>query len=569
MRRVLAFALLLGARADVITHFAQATEIGVEQLPKHKGTDKLTFFAAVRAEKDSSAHEYVLSFGQPTCDVVCTQSMNSFCSEERTLTDGWEHFALDHYPTDSDPAALYIRRTFTVAEALACAQNSTELIVTEGDLVTYTGSLVLSIWDKHQCEQTCPPFKQADTYQFSISYNKTSSLFSGLSYSLAKYEYSAEATRNIRIDGVGLLVEITTQLKASDALHSFTEMDIYQQDCVPPMRLVALTDCSESDGLVCTQRLYLLPIDADSTAYGFASGTLEIHGSFDTDDSDSFSVAVLHVEINIDSATDYGTQQRAVDVVIAVNNTPYINTPEQLPLIDNQYLCIAIASPTLTPLSLAAIKLCTGACDGSSRSLDIFRAATNVNLGVLTQPEGKTNEASYCFNLRKIENATHTIAVEYASLLNQDSSSNSGIVKLQRRSMFDNSIATTESFWIDCPHGFHWDDSADACVHDHGESELTTWEWVFLVLLGLTVVGVIVCMCWSGSGCYDNGAGDMVHPYYVRCVVPNPHRPGHYMHAFREQHSGKIITNIQIDGDGNEVTVLDRTPVHRRRHKHK
>ena len=117
------FALFaLRSNADVITRFAQSAEIGVEQLPENKDTDKITFFAAVRNEKSISAlnSNYILSFGQPSCEDSCAQSRSSVCAKTSTITEGWEDFELDHYPTKKDPAAIYIRKTFSMSDEIAC-----------------------------------------------------------------------------------------------------------------------------------------------------------------------------------------------------------------------------------------------------------------------------------------------------------------------------------------------------------------------------------------------------------------------------------------------------------------
>ena len=611
---ILLAGMFVGLRADIVTHFSQATEIGVEQLKANADSDKITFFAAVRAESASRQYQYVLSFGEPICEESCLQSVNAFCAAEKPReTQDWESFWLEHYPSNADPGAVYIRRTLSVSDDSALGCNATPDVLRTVDdstgIITYSGKLVLSLWEAgDRCEDGCPVFKHSDTYHFNVNYMPASAekelSFTGLDYELAKYEYSAEATRNIRISDIGLLLEITTLLEekntedeqgsSSAAPVSFQDMQIFKQHCEPEMELVALTECEEQTGTACTQRLYLRPVDQADTAYSKAKGTLEIHASFDSDEGGSYSLAVLHIDVNIDSS-DYGVAQREVDLVVATNETepstqqttqqltPYIiNGQSTKNLVDEQQLCIALASPALTPLTLHAVTLC------ASSSVDLGRQRgcrtegvedmktmalysiddSSSEYGSVVQPEGKGNELTYCFNVRKIENFSHVIDVAYTTAItgSENDDSASGVVHLEARSMYDD-VASTEGFWIDCPYGYYWDPVCACCAHTHGHS-LSTWEWVFLVILGLVVLGVIAfVMFGGGSSCFYGHHGDAwVKPCYQRVFIPNPHHPGYFMPAYRDVHSGKTITKIHIDGDGNEVIVADRTPVRRRRH---
>jgi hypothetical protein len=588
----LLFGLILHlVHGDVITHFAQSAEIGVEQLPEHKGTDKVTFFAAMRAEKATkSEYNYLISFGDPECSEGCAQSMVEFC-EEPKVEQGWEHFEIEHYPEANDPGAVYMRTTIALGQDLRCNTSSIQRTVDETTgLITFSGNLVLSIWTACKNDE-CPTFQRSDAYDFKLSYNASNREIIGMSYNLAVFEYSAEATRNIRMDDVGLMVEITTTVgtnneRAYENPPHFNNAVLFSQDCVPEMQLVAMTECPKGSGNSCDQQLYLLPVKQADSAYGTAKGRLEIHAQLIGPDGVFQSVAVLHVRMNIDSGTDYGTSQRDVDFLIATESgsepdmlAPYIITQKTANLFDNQTLCVALSLPDpkegvdlqlfkLIICSSASVDLSTGQGCRTENVVDmktytLFERSSDAE----TDSTEESTELSYCFQVPKINTASHVLDISYATAMTAKpiEAESSGVVNLlRRRSLYDNSVVTTQNFWVDCPEHLHWDEDCECCVHDHGidDDDINGWGIFLLVLLGLGLIGTLICFWWWGTpGCSYGMDAEYMHPYYVPVIVPDPKHRGKYVHGFRDAYSGAIVTEVVVDQYGN------RMPAEKHRHK--
>jgi hypothetical protein len=177
-------------------------------------------------------------------------------------------------------------------------------------------------------------------------------------------------------------------------------------------------------------------------------------------------------------------------------------------------------------------------------------------------------ELSYCFQVPKINDAGHVIDVDYVTVVTLEGvpANGSDVVHLLRRSLYDNSIVTTQNFWVDCPTHLHWDEDCECCVHDHGNDDdsISGWGIFFLVLLGLGLIGTIVFFWyWGTPGCNYGMEPEYLHPYYTPVVVPDPKHKGRYLHGFRDAYSGNIVTEVVVDADGN------RLPAHKYRHSHK
>jgi hypothetical protein len=141
------------------------------------------------------------------------------------------------------------------------------------------------------------------------------------------------------------------------------------------------------------------------------------------------------------------------------------------------------------------------------------------------------------------------------------------VINLMRRSLYDNNIVTTQSFWVDCPGGTHWDDDCDCCVINTGAADsIDGWGIFLLVLLGLGLVALIVCFCyWGTPGCSYGMEPEYMHPYYVPVIVPDPKNKGRYLHGFRDAYTGTIITEVVVDEHGNRMPA----PKHRHSKKKK
>jgi hypothetical protein len=585
--------LVTFACADVITHFAQSAEIGVEQLPKDKGTDRVTFFAAMRAEKAAqSEYNYLISFGAPVCTEGCAQSMAGFCGEP-VVEDGWEHFEIEHYPEPGDLGAVYMRTTIGLDEELKCNESGIVRTVDETTgLVTVAGTLVLSIWTA--CgEAECPEFRHSDSYDFKLQYNASNREILGMGYNLAEFEYSAEATRNIRHVDVGLMVEITTTVQTNHEIAypnppHFENAILFSQDCEPEMQLVSMTGCPEGSGNLCNQQLYLLPVKQTDSAYADAKGSLEIHAQLIGPDGIFQSVAVLHVRMNIDSPTDYGTTQRALDFLMATQSVtetdmlaPYIENGESTKnLKDNQTVCVALAIPGPVEgidLRLAKLVICSSATVDLSTSTGCrTQNVADMKTYVVYEGSGdedsteEQTELSYCFAVPKINDAGHVMDIAYETALpKHPEGSDSGIVNLlRRRSLYDNEVVTTQNFWVDCPEHLHWDDDCACCVHDHGvdDDDIDGWGIFLLVLLGLGLIATLFCFWWWGTpGCAYGGEAEWMHPYYVPVIVEDPKHKGKYLHGFRDAYTGAIVTEVVVDRYGNRTPA----PQHRKKKKDK
>jgi hypothetical protein len=581
-------ALAIGySYADIVTHFAQSAEIGVEQLPKDKGTDRVTFFAAMRAEKAAaSEYNYLISFGEPECADGCAQSMGDFCGAP-VVEDGWEHFEIEHYPESNDPGAVYMRTTIGLGEEVKCNNSGvTRTVDEQTGLVTFSGELVLSIWTT--CgEGECPTFQRSDGYEFKLQYNASNREILGMSYNLAKFEYSAEATRNIRMESVGLLVEITTTAQSLDESNPphFENAVLFSQTCEPEMELVTLTTCEPGGGNVCTQQLYLLPVVQEDSAFNAVKGMVEIHAQLISADGLFQSVAVLHVRMNIDSPTDYGTVQRVVDFLMATQSvdeptmlSPYIIEGERTAnLIGNQTVCVAVALPSPeegVTLELAKLVVCSSATTDLSTSngcrtenvADMRTYVIYERDGTTEKKQAERTEITRCFQTPKIGSAGHVLDINYATAIKPlpvaGGDGNDTVQLLIRRSLYNNDVVTTQNFWVDCPTGTHWDDDCACCVINNGSTdEISGWGIFLLVLLGLGLIAVVVCFCyWGTPGCSYGVEPEWLHPYYVPVLVPDPKHKGKYLHGFRDQYSGTVITDVIVDEHGA------RSPAHKHRH---
>ena len=588
MRHLLFLAVLaLCYRTEILLHFAQSDEIGIEQLPEHTLTDKITFFAVVRKERSRNDYDYVLSFGAPKCEETCLQSANDLCNENgKVINQNWENLELDHFPKDNDPSAVYIRRTVSMSELLCDESTVVRTVDAETGVIRVVGDLILSTTS--ECTNSCPLFKTSDSIPFDISYDPNTKEFTGLTYRLSKYEYSAEPTRNIRIDGLGLIVEITTMISLSGMSDSttpttappyFSNAVVFQQDTVPAMKVIAITDCDELAGSQCTQRMYLSPIEPSGTAYGSAIGDMEIHADLLSSGGQKSSQIILHAAMNIVSSNDFGTMQRAIDLIMGTRNTadstikPYIADAEGINnLLNDESVCVSVSSPELTPTTITGVQLCASAtvdigtmqgCQTPGLTDMAKRVIYNVNedirQGLLIVPEGRDSEAAFCFNMKKIIDNAHVVEVTYAYTiadeLNQTSSqiANFQTKFVAKRNLYDNNIATTESCWVDCPWGEEWDDWSGCCVPCCGANDAwDTWVIVLVIILGLGICGVCVALLVF-SDSYYGPTGAYAMPYWQPCYVEVPGHPGHYKKAFRDDNSGKVITNIIIDGDGNTV----------------
>ena len=545
--------LILGAvafsHAKITTHFLQSSEIGLEQLEQYDNTDKITFFAAVQNERDSDEYEYLLSFGPPSCETSCSQSRNDLCNPnvDETVTEGWQHFELGHYPKEDDPAAFYIRYTVSAGNILPCPNDYIKQTIDLTTLdVTLEGELYLSMVER--CDsQSCPTYHVSDIYPFTLFYNKSANSISGIDYRFSKYSFSSEATRNIRVTNVGLVVEIETQVLFSNYEYStdyvetqmarITDISIADQDCTPPMKIHTFTHCDEANQEKgCTQRLYLTPIErTDADAYSLVKGSVKLKCTITADDGSESSVASLLLDVEIDSPSDYGTEERPVDVVLSKQKTPLFGTSdfynphnsENDNLVNKQYACVSLADPSLTPLAISSIVLCgshetTDMEDCSEPDLlkkTLYSSSYLVNSGHMHKFQGQGNEATFCFEATKLTNGTHILELKYYSYIGQESIGNSGaseddmhevldaslelirITVQRRRSMFNNSdvgeqVVHSEVFFFDCPGDSFWDPDCDCCILGSGISSSTTSLIVLSVLMVLIFAMFVACLCW-------------------------------------------------------------------------
>lgn len=457
---VLAF-LACPARGHVLTHFTTAMEFGVEQLALGS---TVTFFAAVRQPAVDA--EYVLSVGPPQCEANCAQSTNSVCrADERVLNAGWEHIELAHYPTPTDNAAIYIRRTVDLLDTATCFD-------------AHTGELYLSV--VQHCDAECPVFETVNVFAFDLAYAGN---VSGLSYALSKHSYSARATRNIRVPRLGVLIEIETVLE-SETLVQFERPRVVLQECTPAVTLVAMSGCDETEGTRCTQRLYLQPANNAPTALGRVVLEMQLEGG----------LAAMHVELDVDAA-DTGTDERALDFVLSrarYNGSlaPYVYRDLlNSTLVDGDTVCVSMMRLAgETALELVGVV-------SENTSFPLMRL-----LG-----QGPGAELA-CFQLRKLVAGSQVVQL---LVRGEDG-------QLGRRDLY--SEGHSASVYCDCPWGYYWDDGCECCAHSHHHDH-DDWWWVlgivgFLLVVGCLVAAVAWCPGERGSSVYLRH-GPYPHSYYV------------------------------------------------------
>jgi len=547
MRRLLTLLVLACARAKVLVHFGQATEFGVEQLDKDAGTLNVTFFAAMRQQIED--HEYVLSFGPPQCERNCAQSTNSICkTQERVLNDGWEHIQIDHYPTPEDTGAIYIRKTIDLEAGLACINDDFQ----QTGEKNFTGTLYLSI--AQSCdENSCPHYETVEMYPFNFNAD-----LAGLNYKYTDYEFTAEATRNLRMANVGLFVEITTVLtdRKGEQLSQFTESTILHQTCEPALHIVAITNCSEIEGNVCTQRLYLAP-ETDDHMIDSVKGELAIQTKLVNAQGGVETISVIHVDVAIASPVDFGMLQRPIDslfTVLTATYAPYFLGSNTTLLYDKDYFCVSVASPNLDAVTITDVTTCTTegeTCDDDNITSYGLYSLEDPQVNRITMaatvPLEQASQAMVCMNLKKLSDGPQFVQVSYR-LDSLTGSSNA------KRGVYSGETMSPSLIFCDCPWGYIWDDVTDSCVHHHHDDWHWSWWWVWIVL-GILVVGVCVYFViaggWHGHEGYD--------VYIVPTSNPNSF-------VLREGTQQRIV-NVHTEGNNNNVTVNTDRPRHHRRSK--
>lgn len=543
MRRWLSLLLVAAvARSKVFVHFGQAIEFGVEQLDKDAGTSKITFFAAIRQQFQIS--EFVLSFGPPQCQMSCAQSSITACPGlGRTRNEDWDDIHIEHYPTPQDEfGAAYLRHTVDLAQPLGCS-NEDLVLTPEGNL---TGTLYLSL--VQGCgDDMCPHYETIELYPFNIAPD-----LSGLSYKYRSYEFTAEATRNLRVENVGLFVEITTVLTDRQGLElsQFTEPTILHQNCEPELHIVALTNCTETDGSVCTQRIYLAPA-TDNAMLDNVQGELAIQTRLVGSNGEMETISVLHVSLGIESPVDFGEQSRPVDVFFSVlgdTYVPYLNGS----IIDKDYFCVSLASTTLQPIAITSIRTCpaTGeSCDDNVTAFDLYsleNALINRIASAAAVPLEQTGQSMVCMNFKKLTDGPQFVQVSYQNGAVQSSGN-------VRRGVYSGETMTPSLVFCDCPWGYHWDEVSESCVHEHDDHWHWSWWWLWIVVGILVVGGIIFCLL----GGYGRGDGYDVY------IVPTDNPKSYILHEGTQQR----IVYVHTEGNSNTVTVTP--PHHRRSHRSK
>jgi hypothetical protein len=465
----LVFLLFTSVIARNLVHFRQATEFGVEQLKQDAGTDKVTFFAAMRQTLDDLDVEYVLSFGPPKCETSCAQSTSNICrGPQRIVNAGWEHIQLEHYPEATDPAAIYIRKSISLNDELNC---------NEGDLAKATslsGNLYLSV--ALGCDEItgCPNFETVEIFPFDID------SVEDLNYHTSYIEYDAKATKNLRITNVGLFVELTTVILNNTNVN-FTNPHIVSQDCEPKLRIVAMTDCELVDGN-CKQKLYLSPIDGKDSLLEHVTGSLTIEVEFGSNETTRLNL--LHVNVDIDSPTDFGDEERVIDSMFSILTDTYdaFFAGSNMTLIDKDRFCVSLASPKLIPVEILNVRTCL--IDGSTCK-ELFNSTDsepNDSERILTTD----NQYMICLTMHKIAEAEQTIEVAYS--LDQ-----------KHRGVYDGNTVQPTIIYCDCPYGYTWDSLCDCCVNAYHD---WNWSWGWIWVVSLVVAGIVLTYCIVAStGC--------------------------------------------------------------------
>jgi hypothetical protein len=455
--------------AKNIVHFRQATEFGVEQLKQDVGTDRITFFAAMRQSLDDLDIEYVLSFGPPKCEPSCAQSTSNICKgSQRIVNNEWEHIQLEHYPNAEDPAAIYIRKSLSLNNELSCAEGD----ISKAD--TLKGNLYLSVALGCNEDTKCPNFETVEIFPFEIT------SVDDLNYRTSMIAFDAKATRNLRMENVGLFVEITTEIFDQSGVN-FSYPRIVSQDCEPALRVVSMTDCQPNEDN-CKQQLYLSPIDNTDSAIDKVNGAVTLELEFGSDESRVISL--LHVNVGIDSSNDYGNEERAIDTLLSIFTDAYdaYFAGSNATLVDNDRFCVSLASPRLLPVEIINIQTCS---INGSVCMSLFNSSDDMSADserILTTD----SQSMICLTIRKIAEGEQTIEVEYTS-------------SQKRRGLYDNLTITPMIIYCDCPLGYVWDPLCDCCVNSHHDWD---WSWGWIWVVALVVAGIVLTYCVIAStGC--------------------------------------------------------------------
>jgi hypothetical protein len=445
-------------------------EFGVEQL--EADSSRVTFFAAVRQPAVDA--EYVLSVGPPQCEANCAQSTNSVCrSDARVPNEDWEHIELAHYPTPTDNAAVYIRRTVDLLDAATCFNTS-------------AGELYLSV--VQNCDDGCPVFETVNVYAFDLGYDASTRTVSGLSYALSRYSYSATATRNIRVPRLGVLIEIETVLEG-DARAQFEQPRLVLQECTPAVTLVAMSACTETEGTRCTQRLYLQPANNAPTAVGRVVLEMHLGGG----------LAAMHVELDVD-ALDDGANERELDFMLSRARYNGSLVP---------YVYQDLLNSTLVDGDMVCVSMVRLVGETALELLGVVSENTSFPLMHLLGQDAGAELA--CFQLRKLVAGSQVVQL---LVRGEDG-------QMRRRDLY--SEGHSASVYCDCPWGYYWDDGCECCAHSHHHDH-DDWWWVlgivgFLLVVGCLVAAVAWCPGERGAGVYLRH-GPYPHSYYVHGQGP-------------------------------------------------
>lgn len=547
MFRLLLYALVLllaSAHARFITQILQSGEMGVEQFNPAANPSIVSFFVVAQGGMDFSLDNYVLSFGYPTLEGGCSQSISSVCTENATWTDGWEKVLYPHYPTELSGSALYIRRNVNLRDEDDCFWEGVTKSTVNETSVELSGSLVLSVFSSCDFVTTqSSAFEVVREYPFSITYNLEDNTIDGLAYDLVSYAYTTKPMRIIDSPAYGTLfqVEVVTErlvdyqtvstLNETAVPSRLSGATITLQELSTKVELAAVSSCKEVTGTICTQTIFFSATDVE---YRFIrtniTGALKMRARVVTPDGKLQSIVELNAIFDVDSRVETGEEQRSYDVFMTIDGMYYdpiklyIKDAENSTQITTQSTnCVNVIRLDRQKLDIHSIFVyADDPNDEANTLLTVLYAPGKVSLGSYYQITEWS--AKFCFTFSTLivmPNSTlipYYIQVDYGqkSDVNFFTVENpaeadealTGVMTLQRRNLYgsgDMSISSPGSdevsdpqvLYFNCP---YWNQCyyRGYCMRCSGwdADDISTGTWVFFGIIFALVTLALIALCW-------------------------------------------------------------------------
>lgn len=545
--------LLLGlSYGRFITEILQSGEMGVELVDGVNFPSNVYFFAVAQGLVESSDSAYILSFGTPTLEGGCSQSLTSICTENTTITDGWEWIEYAHYPTALSRSALYIRRAINLRDDEECISDSLVRTVVNDTLISLSGTLMLSV--VMDCKLGNSGFDVLREYPFSLTYNLETNEIQGLTYDIISYAYTTKPMRIIESPNYGTIFEVevvtervvdyqsTLDTPNSTAFPSrLSGAVVRSQELNVDMKLAAVSLCRELTGVVCTQSIFFTISDlAYRRARPPVTGTLILRSQLLNSEGKLESIVDLQATFDVDTKVETGEQKRSYDVFMTIDGMYYdpiklyIKDAENSTQITTQTVnCINVIRLDQQRLDIHSIFLYTDHPENEEETLlTVLYVPGRVCLGSFERLS--ESSARFCFTfstLIRMPNSTlipYFIQVDYGQKSDVDfftigtetsptttsEDLSTAIMTMQKRSLYNpgdsfsisrpstEEMSDPQLLYFNCP---YWNQCyyRGYCVRCSGwdADDVSTGAWVFIVILmSVVAIGLVaLCFCYPAA----------------------------------------------------------------------